>query len=228
MTESDGRERQRTDKTEDCLDDFRKRFENKIRDPKFALEVAGFIVLFVYAVFTILMYFVNRDAANAATSAAKTAKDTLDVSKEIQAARLAFSMSPVITPLAKGSGALIDWNPTITNIGQTLAMHINISADYIDLRGSNGQYGEPSPIPGPIPNPSATGGALPAGKSDLYPFNTQIPWWDDVLIKQSCLIVRWNVSYLDIFQRPQVSPYCFWYNLDTHHFDQCPPYTQSK
>src|ERR1700691_6103409 len=53
-----------------------------IRDPKFVLEVCGFIVLTIYAAFTILMYFANRDSANAAQSAANTASQQLIASKQ--------------------------------------------------------------------------------------------------------------------------------------------------
>lgn len=44
------------------------------------LEISGVVLLAIYTGFTIRMYYANRDAANAATSAAKTAKDTLDSS----------------------------------------------------------------------------------------------------------------------------------------------------
>jgi len=62
-----------TDETEECLNEFQGRFEKRMRDPKFALEVAGFIVLCVYAFFTILLYCANKNAADAAKASADAA-----------------------------------------------------------------------------------------------------------------------------------------------------------
>jgi hypothetical protein len=45
------------------------------------LEIAAFCVLLVYTVFTVLMYFANKKAANAAQSAANTADATLKSSQ---------------------------------------------------------------------------------------------------------------------------------------------------
>jgi len=42
------------------------------------VEIAGLAILALYTTYTIKMYYANRDAADAATSAAKTAKDTLE------------------------------------------------------------------------------------------------------------------------------------------------------
>jgi len=44
-----------------------------LRDPKFVLEVAGFLVLTIYAISTILMYFANKKAADAAKASADAA-----------------------------------------------------------------------------------------------------------------------------------------------------------
>lgn len=78
MEETNGGESEREDEAEKCLNGFSKRFERKLRDPKFVLECAGFVVLCLYAGFTIAMYFVNRDAANAAKESADAAKSAAD------------------------------------------------------------------------------------------------------------------------------------------------------
>jgi hypothetical protein len=189
------------------------------------LSGATVILLLVTAGFSFWQGFSTKKAADAATSAAKTSSDALEASKNVQMALLALSMSPDITPLKNRSGALIDWNVTIANIGATVATQVNVSSDFIDLRGSNGRYGEPQPIPKPIPNPKVTGDTILPGKSQSYKVPSQIIWWDDVLDGKSCTIVRWNASYIDIFQRPQVSPYCFWYNLRARNWERCPPFT---
>jgi hypothetical protein len=50
---------------------------------KFGLEVCGFIVLCVYAYFTIRIYCANKEAADAAKSAAQTASDGFALTKQI-------------------------------------------------------------------------------------------------------------------------------------------------
>ena len=45
------------------------------------VEVAGVVLLFVYTVYTIKMYWANKEAADAATSAADTARRTLKVAR---------------------------------------------------------------------------------------------------------------------------------------------------
>jgi hypothetical protein len=70
MNEANGSEGDRQDKAEECLNDFKKRLEKEIRKPKFALELAGFIVLSIYALFTGLMYSANKTAADAAKRSA--------------------------------------------------------------------------------------------------------------------------------------------------------------
>jgi hypothetical protein len=77
MNESQSHKDKSTAEIEAYLEDFNRDFWKSIRQPKFVLEVLGFIVLSVYAGFTIAMYFATQRAANAANSAAKTAHDSL-------------------------------------------------------------------------------------------------------------------------------------------------------
>jgi hypothetical protein len=79
MNETNRGEGEPTDKTEEYLDNFQKRFERRLRDPKFALECLGFVVLCVYAIFTVRMYYANRDSADAATQSANTASRQLEM-----------------------------------------------------------------------------------------------------------------------------------------------------
>src|ERR1035441_3146255 len=60
MNETHDSESQSKDETEKCLDEFKRRFEIKIRDPKFALEVAGFLVLTLYAGLTGIQTYLTR------------------------------------------------------------------------------------------------------------------------------------------------------------------------
>jgi hypothetical protein len=63
------------------LDDFKDRLLKEFRKPKFVLEVAGLVVLGVYAGFTIAMYFANKKSADAAKSAANTAASQLELAE---------------------------------------------------------------------------------------------------------------------------------------------------
>jgi hypothetical protein len=71
MEKPDPAKSRSTKEIENCLDYYEIRIKRSLRDPKFVLEAAGFVVLFVYAVFTILMYFANNRAATAAGKATR-------------------------------------------------------------------------------------------------------------------------------------------------------------
>ncbi|HXM61822.1 MAG TPA: hypothetical protein VN950_13275 [Terriglobales bacterium] len=123
MHQANGSEDQSKDKTEECLDNFKKRFERKLRDPKFALELAGFIVLCVYAFFTILMYRANRDSADASKEASDTSKEAL------RTVQRAFVISDVIQhqrsarPVPLGKPEIVwQFSPVWENAGATPAV----------------------------------------------------------------------------------------------------------
>lgn len=59
------------------LEDFRREFWKSIRQPKFVMELLGFVTLIAYACYTGAMYYANRASANAAQSAASTANRTM-------------------------------------------------------------------------------------------------------------------------------------------------------
>jgi hypothetical protein len=77
MNESSSREEQSTDEIEDYIGEFKQRFKEDMRKPKFALSFIGVVVLAVYTIFTGLMYCENKKAADAAQSAATTAANAL-------------------------------------------------------------------------------------------------------------------------------------------------------
>jgi len=206
-----------------------------VKDPQHSGAVVAIFTIVIavtgvlYTTVSVLQWCANKKAADAAASAAKTAKETLDASKAVQSARLTFDISPTYTVYKPGSGISIMWNPTITNAGGTAATEICVQGEISELRGSQGYYGEPKPIPRPVPHPCVTGDTL--GAEQHYSYNLgldQIAFWDQVLARQSCLIVRWNVSFRDVFGNPQVSPNCYWFNLSANRFERCPPFTQTK
>jgi hypothetical protein len=69
---NDGKNNGETD-ADDALENFVDDWRKEIREPKFALECAGFIVLFVYAIYTVRMYYANQTSADAAKRAADLA-----------------------------------------------------------------------------------------------------------------------------------------------------------
>jgi len=79
MEKPDSNKSKSTKEIENCLDYYEIRIKRSLRDPKFVLEVAGFIVLFVYAIYTIRMYYANQESADAAKSAAETAARQLEM-----------------------------------------------------------------------------------------------------------------------------------------------------
>ena len=60
-------------KIERALEKFKENFWKGVEEPKFLLEIVGFVVLTIYAGYTIAIYYANRDAANAAATASMTA-----------------------------------------------------------------------------------------------------------------------------------------------------------
>ena len=66
---------------EHYLDDLKKSFRANLKESKFVLEIVGAALLAIYTGFTIAMYFANKKSADAAKSAADTAKDSLVISQ---------------------------------------------------------------------------------------------------------------------------------------------------
>ncbi len=102
---------------------------------KFWFEMGGILLLAVYTLYTIKMYCANRDAANAATDAAKTASNTLRQSVEqfriderawieIEPPKpvLKVPASPVY------GGALFTYDFFLKNVGKTAAFDIAVRA----------------------------------------------------------------------------------------------------
>lgn len=66
MDESEPRKDKSTAEIETYLQELKAEFSKNIRPPKFLLEIVGFIVLCVYAFFTLGIYCANQKAADAA------------------------------------------------------------------------------------------------------------------------------------------------------------------
>lgn len=84
------------------------------------VEIAGLVILAVYTLYTIKMYCANRQAANAAESAARTAASTLDVFKIEQRPYLVLdTLSWAYPPGTAGKRTTV--NVYMKNIGKTPA-----------------------------------------------------------------------------------------------------------
>jgi hypothetical protein len=109
---SDSSEEQGEAEADTDFENFVNRFKQKLCEPKFALEFAGFIVLSIYAGFTGAMYCSNRDAANAAKESADTLKiqnrPWINVPESIEPDQL--------TPVFPGSSWAFKF--TLKNLGQ--------------------------------------------------------------------------------------------------------------
>lgn len=131
MKQSDSRKKESGDKTDECLDNFKTRLEAELRKPKFALEVAGFLVLLIYAVFTILMWSANRGSANAATKAANVAA--------VQARPVIWLTTDFGQPEYFTTGGQLTWEVHFKNYGQTPANEV-ITRDMSMRVGTDGQW----------------------------------------------------------------------------------------
>ncbi len=125
----------RTDETENCLDNFKQRFEKKIQDPKFALELAGFIVLCIYAFFTLLMYCANKKAADAAKKSADISEATLVASNRPWVSG-SFEISK--PPSIQGNTVELEYIATLKNSGHAPATNVEISSVMAFVGGSAG------------------------------------------------------------------------------------------
>jgi hypothetical protein len=81
MDEAERRKDKSTTEIERSLCYLKIKFVRSIRDPKFILEVATFLVFVAYGIYTGRMYYANRDAADAAKSAADTAASQLELTE---------------------------------------------------------------------------------------------------------------------------------------------------
>ncbi len=99
------------------------------------VEIAGIILLFVYTLYTIKMYCANRDAANAAKSAADTAHDALVLGQR----PWIKIKHRIVKPLnfefvgAAGPAATMTVEDTIENVGNGVALNVVSWEDVIPL-----------------------------------------------------------------------------------------------
>jgi hypothetical protein len=102
------------------------------------LEIAGFCVLVVYAIFTGLMYCANKKAADAAKSAADTAHDSLVLSERpwIKIGHRIVEPLTFDRPGTNGPIATITIENTLENVGPTVALNVVIREEIVPMDAS--------------------------------------------------------------------------------------------
>jgi hypothetical protein len=145
MDESEPRKDKSTAEIETYLQELKAEFSKSIRPPKFLLEIVGFIVLCVYAFFTLGIYCANQKAADAA-------HDTLgEIQKQTTLMR---------QQLVGSQGATVrveqpSWEPSpsskitiaLSNNGVVNAIHVNLSGELFSARLPSGnKIGKPIEI----------------------------------------------------------------------------------
>jgi hypothetical protein len=125
MDETDRTKDKSTAEIEAYLEDCKRDFWKSIRQSKFVLEVLGFIVLSVYAGFTIAMYFANRDSADAARNSADTARETLIVGQRPWIGPDGFpSIKVRIEKEGATESVYLDIDARVKNFGLSPALHV--------------------------------------------------------------------------------------------------------
>src|SRR5262249_44942898 len=139
------------------------------------VEYCGVALLAVYTLYTIKMYSANKEAADAAKSAAETASRQLLDYETATSARLIFEeFNPTLTMGKPGQGMLINGSFKITNVGGSIAREIYIAQSIW------GSMRSPDPDPEFEPIPAPNGPSLAIQKSLEIPVGTQVGQWERV------------------------------------------------
>lgn len=201
--ESNGGEYGPETEREHNFDEFVKIFKAKLRKPKFVLEVAGFVVLSIYAGFTIAMFFATKKAANAASDSAATTQRQMADFEASQGAIIVFEKFEVVIDNKRPLRLSLKY--TIKNTGQTAARNVNI----VEGRGGGNinshMYGN-TYIP---PEQGGIGPTLPSGQTLSSAGVGQMYFTDDDRdTEHRFTMVHVTVNYYDVFGNFKWEPIC--------------------
>ena len=199
---------------------------NRLRQAKPWIEAITVVVLIVYTSYTACSVSYSKKQWRAMEAQAGITQRQLNDYEDRESARLVVDLSPQITVLQKGAGALAKWNTKVRNVGSSVASDIFVNWSVYEIANANGRYAEvPGSNPDVIATPLPTGPHLaqgdamtPSGDADA----TQITWWDAVINMQSTLVIRVQVSYRDIFTNARIVPACLYYDAARSQFFSCP------
>ena len=105
----------------------KERWNTERHEPKFILEIIVAAILLIYTIFTVLMYFANRDAANAAKSAADAAGQTLADNRAIYRPFLVIDSTNTVNRPDEGS---VTYEVLLVNASDIGASNVDISCDW--------------------------------------------------------------------------------------------------
>ena len=90
------------------------------------VEIAGVVILAVYTLYTIKMYCANKEAADAAKSAATTAANQLVLGERPWVKIKHGIVSPLTFDIVRNGGpmAIMTLEDTLENVGQTVALNV--------------------------------------------------------------------------------------------------------
>lgn len=209
----------KTKKIDNCLDYYEIRIKRSLREPRFVLELAGFVVLTVYAIFTMLMYFANNQAANAAKSAADTARWALRFTQDsFRDEQRAWVGVPDLQIVSLPSPATI--NVFLHNSGRTPALHVHRASAYM-LRDHT--VGGPGPEDiAIVENKIRTSGeiaiapeekaTLESSDGDNYVFNK----WPKIQSGTEFVYIYGIIRYTDVANRTHTTTFCYFLRHPTN------------
>jgi hypothetical protein len=133
MKESERYEDYGEKETERYLRYFKIQFKRSLRKPKFVLEVVGFLVLVVYAFYTIEIYKANQESADVATKSLKQSVESLRID---QRAWIAIEPFRPVLKSRDADSATYEYQLIPKNVGKTSAYKVSVkTANPFDAGG---------------------------------------------------------------------------------------------
>ncbi len=214
-----------------------KKKQERRKTIKFRVEIAGALILLVYAFFTILIWCASKKSADAAKSAAVTAANNLNAFEDSQSAQLVidnFSVKVDCPPLDHCSVPDAERRQitefsykasyTVSNVGPTIA-------NFTTGMESGGTWDQGRITGCRTIDPSAESGSSPniaPGKSNPYERSGTIRKSDNPQLLETVLTSRnetqaivLQYAWRDIFHRPHSTIACMYYNFISGTFVPC-------
>jgi hypothetical protein len=183
---------------------------------KFGLEICGFVVLCVYAYFTIRIYCASKEAADAARSAAETAKQTLLVSQRPWVGMRGYFLPTKLLPNTQMSASYAQVN---SGHGPALSVGNRVAFGILEQILST-ETAEAILAKTPPPNryPLFPGIEVPVGQASL---TINDYWLGRVNSGKAWLYYFGDASYLDEFSSHHRTRFCSAYNPKAKQFQHC-------
>ena len=197
---------------EDYVGKLKAALDTVIREPKFLLELAGFVVLAVYAGYTIGMYYANRDAATAAQNAAHTAKDTLEsIQQQFRIEQRPFiTLDSVTFDSVPSVGKDVGLSMYFLNSGRTPGVKVLYNADAAQFAHA---------VRGDFVH-NEIGGVIASGEKSRKHYVAHFGA-NTIGKAADTFTINGNVQYWDIFNECHVTTFCAAYDANDNVFKLC-------